>query len=137
MPTAYEIYQTYLKGPQALIRLFGQSLGTTPIYGLPPPDIQQRTIESQIEQIDHLKSQLTCLRAELSELRQHNFRLTHRNSELKALISKDTHNSSCPPSSDLPWAKRTKSLRRSSGNSVGGQAGHRGHTRPRLFPFIS
>ena len=38
MPTAYEIYQTYLKGPAALIRLFKQALGTEAIYG-PPPEL--------------------------------------------------------------------------------------------------
>lgn len=27
MPTSYEIYQTYLRGPTAVIRLFEQSLG--------------------------------------------------------------------------------------------------------------
>lgn len=32
MPTAYEIYQTYLKGPAALIRLFEQTLSTQAIY---------------------------------------------------------------------------------------------------------
>jgi hypothetical protein len=44
MPTAYDIYQTYLRGPAAVIRLFEQSLGTQAIYGTPAPDMQQRTI---------------------------------------------------------------------------------------------
>lgn len=130
MPTAYEIYQTYLKGPAALIRLFEQALGTAAIYGQPPPDLQQRTIESQAEEIDRLKRQIARMQAEMSELRHHNFQLLRRNSELEALISRDSHNSSRPPSSDLPWAKRTKSLRRPSGKRPGGQAGHTGHTRP-------
>lgn len=130
MPTAYEIYQTYLKGPAALIRLFEQALGTAAIYGSPPTDLQQRTIESQAQEIDRLKSQIARLQAELSELRHHNFRLSRRNSELEAIISRDSHNSSRPPSSDQPWAKRTKSLRRLSGKLPGGQQGHTGHTRP-------
>jgi transposase len=130
MPTAYEIYQTYLKGPAALIRLFEQALGTAAIYGQPPPDLQQRTIEGQAQEIDRLKSQLARLQAEMSELRHHNFRLARRNSELEAIISRDSHNSSRPPSSDKPWAKRTKSLRQQSGQRAGGQHGHTGHTRP-------
>ena len=46
MPTSYETYQTYLRGPAAVIRLFEQALGTQAIYGAPPPDIQQRTTTS-------------------------------------------------------------------------------------------
>ena len=46
MPTSYEIYQTYLRGPAAVLRLFEQALGTQAIYGTPDPDMQQRAIES-------------------------------------------------------------------------------------------
>lgn len=41
---------------------------------------------------------------------------------------KDSHNSSRPPSSDPPWAKRIRSLRRSSSRRPRGQAGHLGET---------
>ena len=47
---------------------------------------------------------------------------------MEALVAKDSHNSSRPPSSDPPWAKRTKSLRRPSGRRPGGQAGRLGGT---------
>ena len=47
--------------------------------------------------------------------------------ELQGRLSKDSRNSSKPPSSD-GFGKRTKSLRRKSEKSSGGQAGHRGQT---------
>ena len=60
--------------------------------------------------------------------------LLQRISKLEARIealenqkSKDSHNSSKPPSSD-GFGKRTKSLRQKSKRSSGGQKGHRGHT---------
>jgi hypothetical protein len=43
-------------------------------------------------------------------------------------MAKDSHNSSRPPSTDPPWAKRTKSLWRPSGKRAGGQTGHLGET---------
>lgn len=47
--------------------------------------------------------------------------------ELKAIIKKDSHNSNKPPSSDNPYKKTTKSLRK-KGGKAGGQKGHPGST---------
>jgi transposase len=121
MPTAYEIYQTYLKGPAALIRLFEQSLGTVAIYVPPDPNQQQRTIDAQSGEIDRLQSQIARLQQELSHPQHLNFQLSRRNCELEARLVKDSHNSSRPPSSDHPALKRPRSLRHPAVNRPGGQ----------------
>jgi transposase len=124
----WRIYQAYLQGPGALLRLFEDAFGRHALYGPPDPDQQQRTIDALSEQVGQLKTQNERLQAEASDLRGHNFQLQRRNAELEALVAKDSHNSSRPPSTDLPWAKRTRSLRRPSGRRPGGQAGHHGET---------
>ncbi|MET0647810.1 MAG: IS66 family transposase [Pyrinomonadaceae bacterium] len=124
----WQIYQAYLQGPGALLRLFEEAFGRHALYGPPDPDQQQRTIDALSEQVGQLKAQNERLQAEASDLRGHNFQLQRRNMELEALVTRDSHNSSRPPSTDPPWAKRTKSLRRPSGKRPGGQVGHRGQT---------
>lgn len=88
--------------------------------------------------INRLQNQIEKLQLQLSESKQLNFQLKAKIRELeKALesdqlptIKLDSHNSSLPPSSDLPWIKpkQTKSLRQKSGLQVGGQPGHQGST---------
>jgi len=129
MPTAYEIYQTYLQGPGAVLRLFEQTFGTQAIYGRPEPDQQQRTIESLGQELDLLKARIARLSQELGDTQGENHRLRRRLGELEGLITKDSHNSSRPPSTDPPWTKRTRNLRQPTDKRAGGQPGHRGHTR--------
>ena len=124
----WRIYQAYLCGPGSLIKIFEEAFSRQALYGPPDPDQQQRTIDALSDEIGRLKAQVGRLQAELGELRGRNFRLGRRNAELEALVAKDSHNSSRPPSTDPPWAKRTKSLRRPSGRRAGGQAGHPGET---------
>jgi transposase len=124
----WQIYQAYLSGPHALFKLFEDAFGRHALYGPPDLDQQQRTIDALSEQVGQLKAQNERLQAEASDLRGHNFQLQRRNAELEALVTRDSHNSSRPPSTDPPWAKRTKSLRRPSGKRPGGQVGHRGQT---------
>jgi transposase len=128
MPTCFEIYETYRRGPAAVLRLFEEALGTRAVYGPPDPDTQQRTIDSLSDEIGRLQRQVSRHKLALGEARGEADRLRRRNAELEKLVTKDSHNSSRPPSTDPPWAKRTKSLRRPSGRRVGGQPGHAGHT---------
>src|ERR1051326_19702 len=125
---AFQIYQAWLEGPHALFRLFEEAFGRQALYGPPDPDQQQREIDSLSEHVGLLQAQNERLRAEVSDLQGHNRRLRRRNAELEALVAKDSHNSSRPPSTDPPWAKRTRSLRRPSGRRPGGQRGHHGET---------
>jgi len=124
----WQIYQAYLSGPHALFRLFEDAFGTETLYGAPDPDHLQQQINDLSAHIGRLQAQVERLRAEVSELRGRNFQLGRRNAELEALVTKDSHNSSRPPSTDPPWAKRTRSLRRPSGSRPGGQRGHGGAT---------
>jgi transposase len=124
----WQIYQAYLSGPHALFRLFEDTFGKESLHGRPHPDHQQQQLDDLSAHIARLTAQIEKLRAEVSQLRGRNFQLGRRNAELEALVTKDSHNSSRPPSSDPLWAKRTKSLRRPSGKLAGGQRGHSGQT---------
>src|ERR1044072_8343367 len=97
MPTCFEIYETYQRGPAAVLRLFEAALGTPPIYGTPPPDIQQRTIDSLSEDIGRLKRQISRLKAALGEARGEVDWLPRRNAELGKVVAKDSPNSLAPP----------------------------------------
>src|SRR5215212_1896630 len=125
---AFQIYQAWLQGPSALFQLFEDSFGRQALYGPPDPDMQQREIDDLSEQVGRLQARNERLQVEVGDLQGHNLRLQRRNAELESLVAKDSHNSSRPPSTDPPWAKRTRSLRRPSGKRPGGQAGHLGET---------
>lgn len=124
----WQIYQAYRSGPHALFELFEQAFGRQALCGTEEPDRQQRTVESLSDEIARLQAQIQKLQAEVTDLHADNFRLARRNAELEALFAKDSHNSSRPPSTDPPWAKRTRSLRLPSDRRAGGQRGHRGQT---------
>ncbi|HEX8197678.1 MAG TPA: IS66 family transposase [Pyrinomonadaceae bacterium] len=103
----------------------------------------QRTITALSGEIKRLAHTLEQKTRQLTETHQLNHQLQQRIRELEQLIEsetaspapvevikRDSHNSSSPPSLDAPWnkPKRTRSLRKKSNRTVGGQLGHRGTT---------
>jgi transposase len=76
-----------------------------------------------------LLEQLATLRLENAALRAENAALQARIRELEARLGQDSSNSSRPPSSDSPQARRKRPVD-PSGRIRGGQPGHRGAFRP-------
>jgi transposase len=71
----------------------------------------QEQVRSQQELIERQSQQIALLSAQVEDLH--------------ARVSKDSHNSHLPPSSDR-FKRQPKSLRKKSGKKAGGQAGHPG-----------
>ena len=109
----WQLYQAYLRGPHSLFDVFEQAVGRQALCGTEEPE-QQRTINSLSEQIARLQAQIERLQAGIRDFHHHNFRLGRRNAEIEAVVSKDSHNSSGPPSTDPDTNNYTRSNSTSS-----------------------
>ena len=83
-----------------------------------------------VKSIEQASQPLTLKQAleVIQELRQRITELKTENQKLKAQQSKNSRNSSKPPSSDGYNKPNPKSLRKKSGRKTGGQKGHPGST---------
>jgi transposase len=130
------IFRIYDQGADAVVRLVNRLVDRieemeTRLVRSPQPLIAKLSKE-----IARLKRTLARQSQELLEQRQLNHQLLRRIRELESEVergggvARNSHNSSLPPSLDLPWQKvsRTRSLRKKSGLRPGGQPGHRGTT---------
>ncbi len=84
-------------------------------------------LDALVALVSHLSAQLVILGAQIGDKDDTIRALSDELATLKARMSKDSHNSSKPPSTD-GFRKKTKSLREPSTRPTGGQKGHTGHT---------
>jgi transposase len=85
---------------------------------------------SQLEQLDKetLISIILRLQEQVRELQQTVATQAAEIQKLRDQLAKNSRNSGKPPSSDGLKKPRTRSLRKKTGRSSGGQKGHKGHT---------
>jgi uncharacterized coiled-coil protein SlyX len=93
----------------------------------------QQYIANCEEKLEELTERLSVKDKEIEKFTDEIAALRDQRDKFKAMLSKDSSNSSKPPSTDGFRKAKTSSLRQSSGKKPGGQLGHTGHTVV-LFP---
>jgi transposase len=88
----------------------------------------QQYIADREEKVDELIETLSVKDKEIEKLKEEVAALCDQRDKFKAMLSKDSANSSKPPSTDGFRKAKASSLRRRSGKKPGGQLGHPGHT---------
>ena len=147
--TRRQLYELYYEGAEPTIRLIEDLIEQLADFERVLGKHQQQIIDSQHEGNERLAARLQRVEQKLVRKECEVYQLTRRVQELQAElerlrlergevagggVGRDSHNSGLPPSLDPPAAKaenavrRTRSLRRKSGQQVGGQAGHKGAT---------
>src|SRR5579864_4295493 len=89
--------------------------------------VQQETISQQAELIMRQQEQIRVLEQQLSGQQEQLSQVTGQVKALQEQLSKDSHNSHLPPSSNR-FGRQPKSLRKKSGKKPGAQEGHPGKT---------
>lgn len=90
----------------------------------------QQYILDREKKVDELTKALSTRDRELEKLTGEIAALTDQRNKFKAMLGKDSANSSKPPSTDGFRKAKASSLREKSGKKPGGQFGHTGHTIP-------
>jgi len=86
-------------------------------------------LSKQVQQGSQGDEEVAQLRQIVAELTNQMQIMGTQVKDLQERLTKDSHNSHLPPSSDrFAKPKKTKSLRKASGNKPGGQEGHTGNT---------
>ena len=93
---------------------------------------QTSIVDTFIDLVNELKSELRACKEEIVALKSTIFLLQTENDQLREALSvkapkSNSQNSSTPPSQD-PFRSKDLSLRTKSGKTSGGQKGHRGNT---------
>jgi len=83
-----------------------------------------KQLQETIQKVEELAMENAGLKTEVESLRKENAALKAENQKLKAIINKDSSNSSKPPSSDA--FRKICNSREKTGRKPGGQPGHPG-----------
>ncbi len=96
-------------------------------HPVPRPSFQPLPPEVQAH-LSFLEEQVAALQVQVTMLQEQVRALQEENTELRARLNRNSHNSSRPPSSDPPTAPK-RPARPTKGRSRGGQKGHPGRHR--------